>query len=337
MSCPADGVLSGAWMPPFNLLTNPGFNFNQLHDPASGTYTTITDAAVAADGWRVTRENADVQYSRVTNSGIFNSTHRGSFRKITSAGKIMIYQPLESLLSAGLGGNAYTIIVNVNLPVSYDFHIALLQWTGTVNVMTAPVSTWNAAGTQPTLNTNWSFVHDDIISGPPTGASGYFDERFAPGSASGNLAVAIYTDGHVAANDVFEIAEMGLYMGFGGRFTWTPLLPDEDLARCERFIEKTYAPDTLLATTSATDSIQMRQITTAHIEAVKYRTRKVVTPAITFYSPNDGSTGKWYDATGLTNLTMTANDIGTGGFSAQASSGTVGNVLQGHLLIDGSI
>lgn len=355
---PAGGVLTGTYpnpgladdvvglnnltdvaKPALNLLSNPGFNFAQLHDPT--VYTALNDNDVAADCWKCTFENSGVSYKRILNDNTYNSANRGSFKKTGSAGKMMIYQPLETLISLGMTGHASTWNLQLNMSTGYNMRLALLQYNNSgslpVDNLTSPISAWNAVSVLPTLTADWSYVAQFQFAAG-AGRSEWAIFAGVPFSAYTNLAVAIFSDDQIAANDVIEMAECGYYNGFSGRFVWNPLVPNEDMSRVERFIEKSYDPDVLPGTVTTIGQLNNTQASSAHVEPVLFKQRKVKTPIVTLYNPNSGASGSWRDIDAVADVTMVANDIGTGGFGAKASSGgTNGNRLTGHVLLNSSL
>lgn len=362
---PAGGVLTGTFpnpgladnvvdlakltdeaKPALNILSNPGFDFAQLHDPTA--YATLSDNDVAADCWRCTFENSAVQYKRIANVGVFQSANRGSFKKTGSAGKIMVYQPWENLLSLGFMNHAITFNFGLNFGVSTSnkLHVALLQYNGaTPDILTPPVSAWNANGTSPTLAANWSYIFDFTIDGGagsplPAGFYNFFaDYGNLPVTGFTNFAIALFTDSQLAINDLFELAECGVYEGFGGRFVWNPLTPNENTARVERFIEKTYDPDVLAGTVTNIGQVATTQASNKHVEPIRFKQRKPKTPKVTLYNPNGAaSEPTWDDTDAISNVPINAEDVGTGGFSAAvALGGANGNKLVGHYLADASL
>lgn len=364
---PAGGVLTGTFpnpgladnvvdlsnltdeaRPALNLLSNPGFDFSQLHDPT--TYVALSDNDVASDCWRCTFENSGVQFRRLSNAGSFHSPYRSSFQKTASPGKLMVYQPLENLLSLGLMNHGITINFGLHFGVSTSnkIHVALLQYNGgTPDVLTPPISAWNANGTSPSLAANWSYVFDFTIDGgPPAGTplpAGFYsffaDYGNLPITGFTNFAVAFFTDSQIAVNDLIELTECGLYEGFGGRFIWNPLTPNENTARVERFIEKTYDPDVIPGTVTNIGQVATTQASNKHVEPIRFKQRKPKTPAITLYNPNGAaSEPTWDDTDAVSNVPINAEDVGTGGFSAAvALGGTNGNKLVGHYLANASL
>jgi hypothetical protein len=325
-----------------NLLTNPWFNFAQLQVP--GTLTTIAADQVGPDAWKVSRENADVQYQRLLSAVAINAAYQGRFKKITAAGKMMIYQPLESLLTSQLQRSATCFTIKITLANPYKFRLAFIKYTGGSpnSVVPAPVSAWNGSGVAPTLNAGFSYLGSFSIGTVVAGNSQY--NAFMTQSTFGVndlLIVAVIADDQIAINDTVDLQEMSLSVGTSGQFIGRPLEPQIDRDRVEKFIEKSYDMDTVPGTASFVGAHACVQVSATHLEGIKYRSRKVVAaPVITLYNPNSGAAGTWRDTTAAADVTLApvAADEGLGSFDVLVSAAGVDNdKMKGHYLVNGSL
>lgn len=331
----SDGLISD------NFLTNPWFDFAQLQVP--GTLTTIPDNTVGPDAWKVTRENADVQYQRIAQVIGGVSAYQGRFKKITNAGKFMVYQPLESLMTMNLQNCTVTFTLSFSMSHARAIRIGFFDYIGASpnSVVPAPIAAWNGAGVAPTFNASF-FPTLTLIGVVPVGNSSY-DVAINLGTFGANdlLCVCIIADEQFAIGDTMDLFQTSLFVGTQGQFTARPLEPTVNRARVEKFIEKSYEMDTVPGTVSNVGVFGTSQVTATPLIRVPFRERKVqVAPAITLYNPSSGGTGTWRDTTAAANVTLAqvAGDLGSDGMNVLVSAGgTANNPIKGHYLINGSL
>ena len=140
-----------------NRLINGGFDLAQRQTP--GTLTTIADNGYAADRWRISRQNADLQYQRqdALAEASLTCQYYGTFKKITNDGKLAIFQILEGTDSVPLRGRTVTFQAKIKSAASYNFRMAILelQNAGTIDAIPASIiSAWNSSGTDKTFGAN---------------------------------------------------------------------------------------------------------------------------------------------------------------------------------------
>ncbi|NDQ57360.1 MAG: hypothetical protein GZ088_09845 [Acidipila sp.] len=322
-----------------NLLTNPWFNWAQLQTP--GTLTTIPDNQVGPDGWKVTRENADVQYQRLVQSVGATSGYLGVFKKITAAGKFMVYQPLESQLTLSLQNATVTFTLSIRLGVARLVRFALFKYTGGApnTVVPAPVSAWNGAGVIPTLNAGFTFINS--FSALVAVGNSAYNLVVNTGTFGANdiLCVAVIADEQFAVNETMGLFQTSFCVGSAGQFIARPLTPTEDVARCERMIEKSFDMDTIPGTATLVGVENYNNVGTAALRGIKYRQRKLFDgPVITLYNPNSGATGSWRDTTGGVDVAVVSQNGGEAGVAvAPTGLTTPNNQMAGHYLINGSL
>lgn len=181
-----------------------------------GTLTTIVDNNFGADRWKVTRENADVQYQRndATGEAELTSSYYARYKKITNAGKIMIGQIVESLNAIPLRGKNVIFQMKMRASSAKTIKMAIveLQNAGTADTIPNFVTAWNVDGTNPTLGSNLAVITGAESKSVTTSWQNFSVSVTVP-SNSKNLIVMIWADADFAANDYIDIAEAGLYQG----------------------------------------------------------------------------------------------------------------------------
>ena len=208
---------------------NGGFDFAERQTP--GTLTTIADNKYSADQWRVTRENADVQYIRVDALGEtgLTSQYYGQIKKITAAGKLHVMQPLEGMNSVAFRGVEVTFQIKMKSSAARDMRMAVLelQNAGTIDTIPATlVTAFNIDGTDPTLATNVAVITAAETKAITTSWATY-DVTVTVPSNSKNLMLAIWSDDDVAANDTISFAEADFFAGASTR-DWTTRLTQQE-------------------------------------------------------------------------------------------------------------
>lgn len=329
----------------YNYLTNGGFDIAQKQPPA--TLTTITDGKISADVWRVTRENADIQYQRndATGETGLTSEKYGKYKKITNAGKFLIYQIIEGVDSVSMRGKNIIFCAKLKTDSARTFRMAILelQNAGTINaVPSALVTSWNADSTDPTFGTNVAIITAAQSKSVTTSWAEYTVSVTVP-SNSKNIIVAVWSDSDVAANGTLDVAEGGLYLGSSAS-TWKPRLFQQEVSLCERWIEKNVAIDQAPVDNygGAEQIVAFALGTTNAYGVTQFRTRKYSTPAVTYF--NTGATaGKWkYIITAGSPVEgdVATNVVTTTSLSPYVSgtySANLGVFLEGGWLVDCSL
>jgi hypothetical protein len=337
------GNLASDAEPFTNMLTNPGFNIEQLYDPTGAA--AIADNAVSADAWKLTYEAAGATYQRMSNAGsaTFNSANRGRYTKTGAAGKLMVYQALESLISLGVNNDQLVFTIKFNLSAAHNMRIGFIIYTGATpnEVVPPPVAAWNGPGVAPTLNAGFAYV-GSFATGSGVGQSAW-DVVFTMPTLGANDKIIVFavSDTQFAPGDFVDIYETSCDVGAGGRFTWRPLSETEDIDRCRRFIQKSYDIDTVSGT--VTTNGRLNQSIAALLVGfssgdVKY-TPKVRVPLaaeITLYSPSTGAAGNWFDGGAALDYAVAPSAEGENGFSVIGGA-VVGNAAQGHFLVNTSL
>lgn len=325
-------------MPSDNLLTNPALNYAQLQNPAA--LVTVPDNTISADAWKVTRENADVQYTRNPSPAGLQCAFSGQFKKITAAGKIMIYQPLESQITQQVRNAQVVFTVFINPSAARNFQIGLAYYTGGApnTPVPPPVAAWNGAGVLPTLNAGFTPIANfGIGSGAFPGAWSDWAITFAMPNFGVNdiLFPYIASDAQMAANETVDIAQLSLDIGGFGRYQWRPLSAAEDRNRVERFIEKSFDADTVAGTVTNVGALGIQAGAAAHVFLNRtYRVPKAINVAPVIYNPTSGGTGTFRN--GAANDPAAIADNGLSGFNVDVTASGAGTE-KGHFLVNASL
>lgn len=325
-----------------NHLINGGFNFAQRQAP--GTLTTIADLGYGADRWKMTRENADLQYIRVdgsSESGL-TSPYFGQYKKITNSGKILICQPLEYLDTLKFRGKTVNFQLQMKASGSKTIKIAVveLKTGGTADTLPTLVSAWGADGTDPTLGANLATIGTPTTCSVTTSWQTFqFTGQFP--TTSKNLILMIWSNADVPINDTLSLAEAGLYFGASIR-SWTPKLYTDDFNACRRYCYKTFPADTEPKQTGGRDGAVRIPASKAGaaVNFIQVRlpiSMRVAPTSITTYNPQ-AANAQPRDTSGAVDCSAvsTSTDVNSAdeiSIRYTGAAGTaVGNGIEFHLL-----
>jgi hypothetical protein len=121
-----------------------------------------------------------------------------------------------------------------------DVRAAVIEWTSTVDTITSDVvGTWNAAGTNPTLATNWAYCsgYTPVSLAPTTSWVQYKIEGISVGTSMNNLAVLIWSDDKTTTQttDILRITDVQLEEG-ALCTNFERRQPQAELMECCRFV-----------------------------------------------------------------------------------------------------
>ena len=334
--------------PPYNYFTNPGFRYVQLFDPTIAN--AATDNGVTADAWKTPFENAGLEFQRLSNSGTLDwlSAFRLRLTKKTNAGKIMIYQALENMLTRELAGKEFMLRMGFKSSINRDLVIFVFRYDGAADTIPDPVAAWNGAGVDPTLNANFTLVVKQGFSV----STGFLEFTFIPAGTrfpddTNNLVIGIYSDTQFAVNAYLEIGAASLFINYPFypyyptmMPGWVPLTPEEDLERVERFIEKSYNPDTLAGTPTTAGAVISTVYATVPrqfaCQPIRYRRGKPKLPTIAL--EYNGVANAWWQPGPAASVVVAAIDPGINGFTVDIGPSPVGALeTYGHYLVNASL
>lgn len=228
-----------------NYLINGGFDLAQRTTP--GSLTTVSDNAYGADRWKMTRENADLQYQRIDGVSETSITSRqyGRYKKITNAGKYAVFQILEGHRSMPLRGRTVIFQIKMRASASVTIRMAImeLQTAGTIDSIPNPfITSWNVDGTDPTFGTNIAIVGAAESKSVTTSFETHYVSATIPGDSK-NIICAIWANADIAANDTLDVAEAGLYTGTDV-LSWSPRFIGTEIYLARRYYWKSFPLDT---------------------------------------------------------------------------------------------
>lgn len=330
-----------------NYLINGGFDFAQRQAPTA--LTTLTIDKCSADRWRISRENADLQYQRsdgLAETGL-TSQYFGTFKKITNTGKLVLYQIIEGTNSVALRGK--TIIFQCQMKASSAKTIRMavleLQNAGTIDTIPATfIAAYGANTTDPTFGANVAII-TAAQSKSVTTAMQTFSVSVTVPSNSKNIICAVWSDSQFAANDTLSLAEAGLYVGSVAQ-VWRPRLVQQEYALCRRYYFKTFGIDVAPAQNAGVTGCfrfiagkagALTEFATLHYPVLL----RTASPTITTYNPSATNalvrdTTAGVDCSGVT-VGAVSNERMIGISTTGNASTAVGNILDVHITADAEL
>lgn len=349
-----------------NLLINSGFYLAQRQAPGTlTTYSNTTGRTFGADRWGMTNENASIQYQQVDSiaapeTGLLSRFY-GKFKKLTSAGKMVISQVIEGIEGAVVRGRTVRVQLKMKSSVAMTVRVGVLQLNsaGTVDTMPATfVSAFGAAATDPTWGTNLAQIAPTTAQNATISASGLtclvttawqqFSGTFDIPSTTRNIMLVIWTHNQPAANDELNLTEAGIFDG-AELLDWTPRLLSDEVTMSQRYYAKTFGVNVAPVQNAGVATGCLRGIlgkAGAVALAAQGQWRfpvpmRVAPTTITFYNPaaanvqvrQIGGTAADLTATASANPTDTSVDFTATGVAA----GTVGDQFGLHISVDSEI
>ena len=239
------------------LTVNGGFDFFQAGTPAGTAYTfagpnlqdTYTfdqkrcNNFTGLSGWTLSRQ-----------SGGPNSANYGKFLQGTRADKLLVYEPIEANVSQGLSNGAVDVAFQVQFRMpagtAVIVNLGILKWTGTADTLPSAgvMSAWSStATTDPTFATNYTMLGK--VSLLATTSWQQLSTAIAVPAGVKNLVPIVWLDAETNSAGELDLAEWMLSAALCA-MPWVPGDPQQELARCQRFFEKSYLVDTALGAAS---------------------------------------------------------------------------------------
>jgi hypothetical protein len=229
----------------YNFLLNPDFRFYQ----ATGSSGTVAAGSYVDDQWYALHSAAGTWASWTTVSGptSINGYYSNKYGRLAqsnaSANRIGLCQPIEAAETYKLRGKTVTFAFQAQEQTNITtLRSCIGEWTGTADSITRNVvSSWAAT---PTWIANFSC--DNTPADQTISASwSQLSTTATISTSANNLIVCVWTPNTQAQNDAFNIGQAQLVIGSSALDWGIVARPESDeLARLQRFYEKSYEPDT---------------------------------------------------------------------------------------------
>lgn len=291
-----------------NYIINGEFDYAQRQVPGTlTTYSNTTGRSYAPDRFGITNENASCQYQQIDTQAAVEANcatrYYGKFSKITTTGKMVISQVIESGNCFHLRSRQVRVQLKMKASAAKTIRVALLQLqaAGTVDAPPATfISAFGANATDPTWGTNLAkitaptnpdncTVATDGLTCSVTTAWQRFGGVFTCPSDFKNLILVVFTDSQFAAADTLSITEVGVYDGAEIR-EWSPRPQAEQMDNVHRFYFKTFTLPTAPAQNAGLtgawrgNAAQAGAVSFVH-GAIQFPVRMFKAPTVTFYNP----------------------------------------------------
>lgn len=249
-----------------NYLINSGFEFAQRQTP--GTLTSYFALGSArhntSDGWQSTPENTNAQYQRVDTGGSgtgesgLNARYYGKWKKISTVGKLHVYQNIENVHMANIRGHKVRFQVKLRYSVATNMVVRLMciQLTSSAASSESYPSTFisahNGGGIDPTMGTNVAYVTPEtgsaengviVGSGITCELSNSwvrYSGVWTVPSTCRNVGFMVVSNDQFQINDEINVAEPGVYDG-PSVADWNPPTSMDEYLRCARYFQKTFS------------------------------------------------------------------------------------------------
>lgn len=262
--------------------------------------TSVADDAFSLDRWNILSDGATITVAQSTVAPS-DGKYSLAMQSGTNAKKFGVAQYIENLNCTGMWGQTVTLSFKAkvsnatNLP---NIKAGILSWSSTADTLTSDfVSAWGASGTTPTLISNWTFENTPSNLGVTTSWVTYRVQGVIDTVNAANVAVFIWSDSTANTTaDVLYVTDVQCEIGtIATPFERRSI--GEEIARCQRYFEKSYNLETAPGTATDTGFILAmtggQQGSTAGINDcfVFFRTTKRTSPTVTVYD-NAGNANK---------------------------------------------
>ena len=322
-----------------NYLINGGMAVAQ-RNPAFVRTACVDNSYQMADRWRTLMDLPSGTAPDIYSSDGFGVTPGGSryaavVYSNAAPGKVGIFQVVESYNMHDLRGSVVSLSMRCSEFGSLNnIKMAVVEWTGTKDGTTAdPISSWNAAGTNPTLafsGTGWSYVGTPKTCTPGTTWTRFTADAIGVVSTSANnIGVLIWADdtASIADESAIVITDVKLEKG---PFCTEFILEDfaTVLQQCQRYYWKSFPYGTAPAqnTSAPTGAISLNSAGTATTNIsshVRFPVAMRSIPSVTLYNIYASNTN-WANlsASSDSGMTSTAAYISESGALILTTGGT---------------
>lgn len=267
-----------------NFLDNPNFAVAQRGTSfTSATTPANSDDTYLLDRWVLLSDGNDiVDVSQETSGTISEPLYNIKLDVETANKKFGILQIIENKNARQMTNKAVSLSFSAKVTGTTinAIRAAIISWSSTADAVTSDVvSAWGAAGTNPTLATNWTYENTPAaLTAPTTSWQEYTIENISiDTAATTNVAVFIWTDDvTMTIGDFLHIKDVKLEIGSTATdFEYLPY--SENLRACQRRCEKIANIDTytLFAFGLAKSTTQAQFL-------VEFKTQKASIPTLSF-------------------------------------------------------
>lgn len=302
--------------------------------------TSISDDAFCVDRWNILSDGATIT---IAQSSVAPSDGKYSLSMVsgTANKKFGVAQYIENLNCVGMFGQMVTLSFKAkvsNATNLANIKAGILSWSSTVDSLTSDfVSSWGASGTTPTLVSNWTLENTPSNLGVTTSWTTYRVQGVIDTVNAANVAVFIWSDGTAnTTSDTLYVTDVQLEIGAIASPFERRTMADE-LVRCQRYYEKSYALATVPGTNSVAGLVQVSGSTdSANNQVINFQFK--VAKRTTSYTISvwtyDGTANNWrYQRNGATGNSVPAVDLfSENGFRLYTNNGAAWVVatIDGH-------
>ncbi len=304
-------------------LINGGFDVWQRN-----TTFTYNDDTFGPDRWNLlTETNGAWTCVRDTDvPAALGFKYSAKFSNVTLNNQAAIVQILENIDSIKLDDQAVSLsfYAKTNSTEIANLRATVLSWSSTADSVTSDViGTWASDGTDPTWAANWTSEVAGSNKALTSSWQRFTVENITIDTASmANIAVVIWVDdGTIAANDDFYITGIMLNQG-ATALTWMPLAFEEELAKSQRYYEKSYNQESFAgaATQVGEEVLYSLAADQTTRRTMGFAVTKRTTPTVTVYDPIGGGADAWYDVIAAGAKAATAEAVGARGFTSKPTT-----------------
>ena len=307
-------------VPAVNELDNPDGEIYQIAVAATA------DDTYSEDRWYELTQTGTVLPAQVANPEDGYAIAARTTQSQAVAQRFGKAQILPGKRTRKLRGKTMTFGGRFKLSSSANLRVAILAWTGTEDVVTSDVVNNWTSGTYTAGNfflaSNLTVVAVGAAAMTAATARDVSVTGAIPSNAN-NIIVVYWTEAAAAQNVTLD--------GWGRRLIEAAVFgdyirrtDDEELRRCQVFLEKSYRQSVAPGTASNTDGVAngVINLNTGTCDMVyvnmPMQVRKYGIPTVTLYSPVSGVAGRVRDVIGLTDVVISASLVGEMAFSVQA-------------------
>ncbi|MHA7968975.1 hyaluronate lyase N-terminal domain-containing protein [Rhizobium sp. CAU 1783] len=227
-------------------------------------------------------------------------------------------QIVEASVSKPMRGQTVTLGGKLRCSAGQAIRFAVLEWTGAADAVTSDVINSWTSGTYTAGN---FFLASNLVVAavgaitPTANAIAKFALTAAISAACNNIIVLYWTEGTAAQNVTLDMA-WGLVEGDASveDNPFRPRHPQQELALCQRYFEKSYDPPVGPGTATTTGqkvAVPPAGGVSALRIPIEFKvTKRTSSPTIVAYSPFNGASGFVYDVAGAANRTAAIDSIG---------------------------